>query len=125
MKAILLKLLCSRLGWVLKFLVSLVSSYIIYFLTDTLGIELPAEKQVEIVGFITLAIYAGLQAIVLKVQFDGSEAIQKKLKEFDPQQQVDRWEGEFTQATLERLLRKRADDAALANRVPVETSEPN
>lgn len=108
-KKTVIKLLASKMGWLLKLVTGLIAGFVLPFIMNTMGLDLPPEKQAEIVAGIAGAVYLILQSIVLKLSLNGNKAVQKRLKEIDPALNEDRWIGDVTIKALEDAVRQSTD----------------
>ena len=121
MKAFLLRILCSRLGWLVKLLISGIVAGITLGLSK-LGIELDDAMRNEIATFSASLTYIAIQSAVLKAQLNGSEKIQEALAEIFPNVRHDRINGMKDLARINVLVEevkdKHADGSPILAAIP-------
>lgn len=103
MKAFLLRILCSRLGWAVKLMISGIVAGITLGLSK-LGIEIDDAMRNEIAAFAASLTYIAIQSAVLKAQLNGSEKIQEALSEIFPNVRPDRVNGAKDIARINALV---------------------
>ena len=122
MKNFLIKILCSRLGWLVKLVASGIVSLVTLGLTK-LGVEVTPEMQMEIATLAGSATFIAIQSVILKLQLRSSEAIQQELARVFPGVAFDRYNGEKDLKKVKALatvVLRNADGSPIERAIPLD-----
>lgn len=95
-KELVLKALFGRFGWLLKLVTSTVMGGLTYLVVGLLKVDVSPEALTQITEGVGFGVFIALQWVLLRINLTATEAIQQRVREFDPEVDPDRWLGPVT-----------------------------